>query len=554
MIHPCARWLRDLFAFAVACLLSAPLAAQEPGSPQTGFAAAAVAIESGEWDLAYLLANADGPVARDLVTWIRLREGAGTFADYGNFLLRRPEWPDQQRLRDRAEEAITPDIPAVDVLSFFADRLPETGEGAVRLAAALRAAGRADQAEAVLIETWLNEGLSDNGFAAMIEAHADLLRPYHAARVDGQLWRWRVTDAARLLEALPEDERLLAEARIALIEGRGQAAEAVAAVPEPLRAHPGLAYDRYNRLAVAGDYTAATEILQSRTESAASLGQPFRWASWRASLARWHMREGRGQLAYDLARSHHLEEGEFFADLEWLSGYLALRYLDDPARALEHFSRLESAVDSPISLGRAGYWIGQAHLALGDADGAAGALAGAAAHQTGFYGLLASDLIGRPLDPALAETPDLPPWQDDPVMRADMVAALGLLLDAGARGDAVRFAAELGRTLDETSLIQVGRMLQARDETFYALILGKAAAARGIILPEIYFPLHPMVDEDWPVSDALALSIARRESDFRADAGSPVGALGLMQLMPATAEEVAGELSVAYSRARLTSD
>ena len=121
------------------------------------------------------------------------------------------------------------------------------------------------------------------------------------------------------------------------------------------------------------------------------------------------MREGRGQLAYDLARSHHLEEGEFFADLEWLSGYLALRYLDDPARALEHFSRLESAVDSPISLGRAGYWIGQAHLALGDAEGAAGALAVAADHQTGFYGLLASDLIGRPLDPALAATPDLPP-------------------------------------------------------------------------------------------------------------------------------------------------
>jgi soluble lytic murein transglycosylase len=59
---------------------------------------------------------------------------------------------------------------------------------------------------------------------------------------------------------------------------------------------------------------------------------------------------------------------------------------------------------------------------------------------------------------------------------------------------------------------------------------------------------------DLPVSRALALSIARRESEFNAGVGSPVGALGLMQLMPATAEEVAGTLDLPYSRARLTAD
>ncbi|MFT5631555.1 MAG: soluble lytic murein transglycosylase, partial [Gammaproteobacteria bacterium] len=57
-----------------------------------------------------------------------------------------------------------------------------------------------------------------------------------------------------------------------------------------------------------------------------------------------------------------------------------------------------------------------------------------------------------------------------------------------------------------------------------------------------------------PVPPALSLSIARRESEFNAGVGSPVGALGLMQLMPATAQEVAGFIGEPYSRARLTSD
>ena len=42
-----------------------------------------------------------------------------------------------------------------------------------------------------------------------------------------------------------------------------------------------------------------------------------------------------------------------------------------------------------------------------------------------------------------------------------------------------------------------------------------------------------MVDSGW------AMAIARRESSFMADAASPVGARGLMQLMPATAREIA---------------
>ncbi|MEN0036265.1 MAG: transglycosylase SLT domain-containing protein [Cellvibrio sp.] len=63
---------------------------------------------------------------------------------------------------------------------------------------------------------------------------------------------------------------------------------------------------------------------------------------------------------------------------------------------------------------------------------------------------------------------------------------------------------------------------------------------------------------DVPVSattfNQLVSSVIRQESGGRVDAVSPKGALGVMQLMPATARHMAGELGIAYDHQRLTRD
>ncbi len=56
------------------------------------------------------------------------------------------------------------------------------------------------------------------------------------------------------------------------------------------------------------------------------------------------------------------------------------------------------------------------------------------------------------------------------------------------------------------------------------------------------------------VERSVVLGIARQESSFDPDAVSPSGARGLMQMMPATAQEVARRLGVAASTAALTAD
>lgn len=525
-----------------------------PAVAQTGdFVAVAEAMEAQDWDSAYRLAEPMGEVQHTLVTWTRLREGAGSLSEYTQFLAAYGDWPGLDLLRREGERAIVVGARPEDVLQFFGDETPTTGEGAVALAAAMGAVGRAQDAREMLGQVWREVGLDEDGYGAMIAAYPDVLAPHHAARADAMLWRWRTTDVEQMLDVLPPEQRALAEARIALLGGSSGPA-----VVGDLADHPGLANAQFNRLSQRGDYSAAIGLIMARTGSAEALGEPFRWASWRASLARWLMRQGRGAEAYALAAQHQLSgegrEAGFYADLEWIAGYVSLRDLGDAAQALRHFEAMAAEVDSPISVSRAAYWRGRALDVLGREAEATAAYLEAAQHQTAFYGLVASDHLGLSMDPVIAGREAFADWREAAFVRGDLAVAAVTLLDAGARGRAVLFVAALAQSLEREELGQLGDMLMARDEPWLTVLVGKTAVARGIVIPAHYFPVHDLAQMDLPVEASLALSIARRESEFNFTVGSPVGALGLMQLMPATAEEVAGQMGLSYSRGRLTAD
>lgn len=536
-----------LAAFALSLTLSAPAMA-DVSRPST---LAAVAAASGDaWDTAYALSEDE--VTQDVVTWLRLRERGQPFEDYAPFLQKRSDWPGLDRIRTRAEQAIPKGAPAQQVIDWFGENVPLSGEGAVRLAEALTQTGEITQAKTVIANAWVDLRLSEDGQDEIVAGFADVIAPFHAARVDNLLWRWRTEEAGRMLDLLDADQRALAEARIGYIRDQDGLPQKLEAVPATYLDHPGLVYDRYNWLSSKGQRTEAIQILLERSTTAAALGQPFRWSGWRRVLARWEMREGRPEQAYVLASQHFLDDGSAFADLEWLAGYLSLTYLDAPVQALAHFKTAANAVDSPISVARMAYWEGRA-LEVLDADPTP-AYNIAAQHQTAFYGLLAAEKLGLSLDPALTGSADPIDWNEAAFMDQDLVQAAFALLEGGERGHGTTFFVTLGRSLPADDLSRLGALLGELEEPYYQVVIGKSAVTQGRVVPSIYFPLHPLADMDLPAPPALSLSIGRRESEFNFSVGSPVGALGLMQLMPATAEEVAGFLDLPYSRGRLTSD
>ncbi len=540
--------------FLMALIVLANSAQGQSAAPADPLAAAFEAMRANDWDKALALSGQVGKVEQDVIEWQRLRAAQGDFSEYLDFLARRPDWPGLPLLRKRGEGQIPQDASPKDVIAYFKGHAPSTGTGSMRLVAAYRALGHKGEAEAQAVLAWRTLSLTAEEQDTMLQSEAKLLGRHNIARLDMLLWRGLNDEAERMFDLVPDGWKALARARIALRRSSDGVDALIGAVPADLSGNAGLAYERFNWRARKGRNADAIALLIEQSSTAAALGEPERWASWRRSLARAEMRAGRYSEAYQIAARHQLSGGNNYADLEWLAGYIALRFLKQPDLALDHFTRFRAGVGSPISLGRAGYWTGRTLEAMGDAEAARTAYAEGAQYQTSFYGLLAAEKAGLPMQPELAGTEEFPPWQDAPFMKSSVMQAAVALQKADETALARRFMVQLAATLSRQEMGQMSQLALSLGEEYIAVMIGKAAASKGYVLPESYYAVHPLANTSLPVDPELALAIARRESEFDASVVSGAGARGMMQVMPRTAEAVAGRLEIDFSADRLLSD
>ena len=513
------------------------------------------ALRTGDWEVAAKLATRDGQVAMDVIEWLRLRAGRGTYADVAAFLARRTDWPGEAYLRKQSEEAV---IAAGDgaILGFFTALPPQTPEGALAHAGALLRAGKTGDAEAGLVLAWLTMPMSGETHAKFLAAHGKVLNKHHAARLDAMLWAGERGNAERLFDLVPQADVAVAKARIGLAKLDKGVDSLIAAVPASHIDTPGLHYERFNWRARKGRAEDAKALMLERSTSAAALGRPAEWANRRRSLARDEMRDGSAVRAYELASRHFLTEGSDYADLEWLAGYIALVKLKEPETAVRHFNNHDAAVASPISKGRAGYWRGRALEALGRVAEADQAYTEGAQHQTSFYGLLAAERAGLPFDTDLAGEMPTGEWRSAGFVKNSVFEA-GLLLQASGNLDlAERFWTHLAESLSDNDAGLLGQAALEAGGPHMAVMVGKRVAERGLVIPSAYYPLHPVTGLTLPMAPEMVLSIARRESEFDPTVQSGAGARGLMQIMPGTGRDVAARLgrSGAHSTDRLIAD
>ena len=402
---------------------------------------------------------------------------------------------------------------------------------------------------------WRSMDLTANAESVLLAAHGAALADHHVARMDDLLWRGRLEAAARQRPRVPEDWRLLHDARAALRSDAPGVDTRIAAVPASLADDPGLAFERMEWRARRGRDAGVIEILLDRSATPERLGRPDAWGPRRRLVARTLFGDGRDREAYLVAAGNHMTGGADFADLEWLAGYLALRRLDSASAAVAHFRRLRAGVASPISLGRAGYWEGRAHEALDATAEAAAAYAFGAEYQTSFYGQLAAERAGLPLDPRMDGHEAFPVARDSTVA-ASTVYRAGVALHAA--GDIVlagRFFAHMAESLDRGDIGRLLSLTEQLGDPYIQLTIAKRAADRGLVFHRAYFPAARIDVQGRPgVTEELALAIARRESEFNPVVQSPAGARGLMQVMPGTGEDVARDLGLPWSLARLGTD
>ena len=548
-------WGLILTCLSLATLPPAPVQAGEV-QEIAALDAAMKLVGKQDWEGARAAVMAAGPVGADVVEWSRLRAAEGFLGDYEAFMQRRPDWPGLPYLKEKGEVAVARSDDPQRVIAYFGSDLPRSGAGSLALARAYETVGRKAEAEAEAMRGWAALKFSADIQAEMLSRYGAALKVIHEVRLDRILWAGdRGDEAQRMLPLVSRGWVALTAARLALRADKDGVTALLAAVPDALKDDAGLAFERFLYRMRRDTYADAAQLIIERSTSATRLGDPAVWAEKRASLTRWLMRNGAEKQAYRVAASHQLTEGTDFADLEFLAGYVALRKLGDPARALTHFARLQEASATPISLARAWYWTGRAQSAAGDKAGAKASYAKAADYQTSYYGLLAAERLGLNLDPAvIADTRPAGDWKAASFAGSTVFAAARRLYKADQYALSARFMLHLGEGLQDREFELLADYAMQAGQYRTAVLIAKAAVERDLVFARPYFPTPEMVPDGLAVSRALALSIARRESEFDPKARSSAGALGLMQVLPATAAKVAKDLGLDYSTGKLTSD
>jgi soluble lytic murein transglycosylase len=552
------HFVRGLFASAAALALTVSFAPAYAGSA-TAVSAIKAALSGDFMGAGSLASNTGDQAAIKLVELLYLRDhgrDAG-FQRIRDFQAAAPNWPLADTLTKRAEQALFSHTESSTiVIDYFNNHKPLSAEGHAALARAFFSTAQTDAARASLRRAWADVDMDGSTEQLILgEFNSQLTAADHKWRLDRLLYAQQPGAAMRQAKRMNGTAVTIAQAGQNILRGSDRAYTSLTA---SLRSENALRYlvarcyrkqERWDKAravllqipANAGDSAAIWE--ERRTIARHSIGINHR---------------GTWDDAYRMVSHHGLTSGIELVDAEFMSGWIALRYLKDAETALAHFGRVRNAAESRTDLARAEYWAGRAQLAMGNKQGATQAFRAAAKHSTIYYGQLAREQLGLGNTPEDIASGNPSAAAQAKVEQDEVVRAMQLMNQAAGASSLPMFLWSLAnrfKTVDEMNA--VAAITNRLGGTYLSLKLAKAAGQVDIDIDSWSYPTKGL--PAWrsigkPIEKAMVFALSRQESEFNPNAGSRVGAQGLMQLMPGTARLIARQYRLPYNPGGLKSN
>ncbi|MFZ1968914.1 MAG: transglycosylase SLT domain-containing protein [Bradyrhizobium sp.] len=498
------------------------------------------------------------PLARKLAEWIILRsdDNGASVERYHAFLAANPSWPSQTFLRRRLEAALWDDHrDDATVWAWFENESPLSAKGKFSLARVMLARGDRANAERLVRDAWRNDAMSEETEDTALDLFGPLITPGdHKARMDLLLYGSEHEAALRAAKRLGSSEVALAKARIAGYRKASNARALLEAVPHELHNDAGYIFSRIQLLRREEKFVEAAQLMMSAPRDPNRLYNLDEWWIERRLLARKMIDVGDRRAAYLIARDAALPSRDIYkTEQEFTAGWIALRFLNDPATAAQHFARIGVGSANPTTLARAGYWQGRAAEAAGHSQEARSAYASAAEQSTSYYGQLARAKLGLPQ----LELNGVPAARGRGTERLEIVRAVHLLYELGEGEIAVPIFADIGENGDADALVGLGELAARQGDARGMLLMGKAALNRGLPFDFYAYPvtgIPPFRSIGPDVEPSIIYAIARQESAFNPAVVSPAQAYGLMQVTPDAGKYVCKKYGAGFDLGRLKGD
>ena len=499
---------------------------------------------------------------KNLVWWIYLKEKSNqaTFSDYIVFIDKNSNYPRINRIKYLAEHKINLKTNSPNtVIGWFESSPPLSGFGKIKLGESYMLKGDIEKGSSLIKEGWIDSSLSSRDLRYLNKKYKKFLNSSdHIKRADYMAWEYKYWDLKRILRYLPKDYRALYNARQILMSNSYGVDKAISQVPEKLKSDVGLKYDRLKWRRRRGRLESSLEIINQAPKNKEELVRPDLWWKERHVISRSLIYKKKYQLAYEVAKNHSLDEGPELAEAEWMAGWIALSFLNNPNMAIKHFKTFYDNVGYPISLARGAYWVGLTYEKLGKEKLAKDFFEEGSKYLTTYYGQLSYKKINPSGEFELNDQSKYSKEYEKDFNKNPLVKHVILLKELGKTKyskDILKHLAKLN--IDKGSEVLAAKLATEVGRYDYAIQISKKASYEKRFYNKFNYPIidTPRVinGKNMP-SQEIILAITRQESEFDPKANSYAGAKGMMQLMTYTAKLVAKQMKVGYSKSRLTSD